>query len=158
MSEWGRPKDKITALLSRVSPPPYTSVHLSIGYADAGLDRSIPLFDRWRLVTTAVRLALLERKGRDASVDELRILRDAGVCQEIEKVAGMEVCGANRNELRRNLITLVLSVNEGRIPVTEGLVETLSQAVILVMASFMDQKAYSLLEKYLEETLGKFVS
>ena len=142
------PKEKLTQLLTRVSPPPYTSVHLAIGYADSGLDRSIPLFDRWRLVSTAVRLATLDREYEDVQAREQ--LEKVGLCRDLEKVSGRDVCGNSNDELAEGLIDLVQQVNDGRIPITEELIETLSQTVIVLMARLMDQHA-KILEKQLEQ-------
>jgi hypothetical protein len=143
------PKEKLTQLLTRVSPPPYTSIHLAIGYADSGLDRSIPLFDRWRLVSTAVRLAVIDREYSDT--EAVKQLEKVGLCRELEKVSGGDVCGDKTSELAEGLVGLVQQVNDGRIPVTEELIETLSQTVIILMARLMDQHA-KILEKLLEQT------
>jgi hypothetical protein len=142
------PKEKLTQLLTRVSPPPYTSIHLAIGYADSGLDRSIPLFDRWRLVSTAVRLATLDREFSDTEAREQ--LGKVGLCRDLEKISGRDVCGNDNDELADGLIELVQQVNDGRIPVTEELIETLSQTVIVLMARLMDQHV-KILEKQLEQ-------
>jgi hypothetical protein len=47
---------RIDRYIARVTPPPLTSIAVAIDYANIALDPSVSLYERYNVVSTAVRL------------------------------------------------------------------------------------------------------
>jgi hypothetical protein len=137
----GRAESLIAARLFKASPPPLTSVAVAVDLAGAGLDRSIPLLDRFLLVATAVRLASVvdvERLGAKLRVGvDGRRLEETGLCELIRSYLERDPCADRRNPLR-SLAEIVTEADRGEIPATEELVATIAEAVIVMLAPFLD--------------------
>ena len=133
------PKSRVGRVLSRLTAPPLASVVLALDYAGSVFDRSIPLLDRWNLVSTAVRLlASISADNTLLDVDRRleEKLRNSGLCERFEKDLGLRVCTGD--PLGR-MVELVNAVEDGSVPVTDRLVENLAQAVTVILAPALDR-------------------
>jgi hypothetical protein len=121
--------------LARATPPPLTGIAVAIDYANIGLDPDISLYERFNAVSTAVRLlATIKTEQFIGSVAKL--LEDSGLC-EMFKELNVDVCAKGRGggdtAVVKRLVDLVNACERGDIPITEELVLTLAQAVIVVL-------------------------
>jgi len=139
------PRSRISRSLARALPPPLSSLTLALDLATSTFDRSIPLLDRWNLVSTAVRVAarvastpLLPLQVKDALRASPRELEPTGICERFKKDFTYDVCG---DGFVRGLVKLVDAVEDGEVPVTDRLVEDVAQAVIVFLAPVLDVAA-----------------
>ena len=136
----GRVESLTAARLARASPPPLTSVAVAVDLAGAGLDRSIPLLDRFHLVATAVRLAVKIDVARLGAGVDGRRLEDTGLCELFRSYLERDPCADRRNPLR-SLAEIVTEADRGEIPVTEELVAVTAQTVIVLLTPLLDEMA-----------------
>ena len=142
MNHYPDPKQRASRYIAMVMPPPTNSLDLAIEYATAALDRSIPLLSRWIMLCTAIRITgeLLREDGEVRSREEnLRILEAAGLCWIIKEVLGVDVCSDHGGPVS-GLVNLANSVERGRIPITDRLVELLAQSVLVLLAPLLDRR------------------
>jgi len=128
-------RPKVVKYLARVTPPPLTGIAVAVDYANIGLDPDVSLYERFNAVSTAVRLlAAIRREQFLGSVATL--LEDSGLCDRFKEL-GVEVCSKGRRSgdeaVVKRLIELVNACERGDAPITEELVLTLAQAVIVVL-------------------------
>ena len=133
---------RVTRYLVRVSPPPFTSIAIAVDYANMALDPDISLYERYCAVSTAIRLlATIRRELFVSSIGVL--LRDSGLCEKLRDVVGLNICDSEEAEggrriigdeaVIRKLVKIVNACERGDIPVTEELILTLAQAVIVTL-------------------------
>ena len=132
-------KPRITRYLARVSPPPLTSLAIAVDYANIALDPDVSLYERFIAVSTAVRLMSTIRMEQSL-ISPRTLLEESGLCTRLREVSERDVCSGRRAgdiEMIRNLVEVVNACERGEIPVTEDLVLTLAQAVIVVLVPKM---------------------
>jgi hypothetical protein len=127
-------KPRITRYLARVSPPPLTSLAIAVDYANIALDPDVSLYERFTAVSTAVRLACTIPGWQSLSSPRM-LLEESGLCDRLREVSEREVCSSRRGDIEvlRNLVEVVNACERGEIPVTDDLVLTLAQAVIVML-------------------------
>ena len=126
--------------LFKASPPPLTSIAVTVDLADAGLDRSLPLLDRFNLVATAVRLAtniteipIRFRKLASTSLCDLyKIHLDTDICSQPNPVEQLD--------------EIVGKLDKGEIPITEEIITLIAQTIIITVTPLLDETAKKMRE------------
>jgi hypothetical protein len=139
-------KPRITRYLARVSPPPLTSLAIAVDYANIALDPDVSLYERFIAVSTAVRLMSTIRMEQSFTSPRT-LLEESGLCTRLREVSERDVCSSSSRragdiEVFRNLVEVVDACERGEIPVTEDLVLTLAQTVIVVLVPKMKTTLY----------------
>lgn len=127
---------RIGRYIARVTPPPLTSIAVAIDYANIALDPSVSLYERYNVVSTAVRL--LASLGIEPFLNMVgELLEASGLCERFRDI-GVNVCRGKGGEARdkeivENLVKVLDMCERGEIPVTEELVLALAQVVIVTL-------------------------
>jgi hypothetical protein len=136
-------RPRITRYLARVSPPPLSNLAIAVDYANIALDPDVSLYERFIAVSTAVRLLCTIRGGGQLLSSMVTLLEESGLCERLREVTERDVCSSDKaDEVLRNLVKVVNACERGEIPVTDDLVLTLAQTVIVILVPQMRVTLY----------------
>ncbi len=128
----------IGSRLYKATPPPFTSIAVTVDLAGAGLDRSLPLLDRFNLVATAVRLTVNVDTSITGIPGSFKNLDRARLCELYKIHLDEDICTSNTNILQ-NLVVVVEKLDKGDIPITEELVTLIAQTIIVIVTPLLEE-------------------
>jgi hypothetical protein len=112
--------------IQRILLPPLSPAMLAVNFAVMSLDRSAPLLDRYYFASTAVRLAIAY-----TTAINIPAVKRSGLCERLAEVFGDETICEN---LPDKVIRIVNELERGLKPISEEVVLTLAQLVVVAVA------------------------
>jgi hypothetical protein len=123
----------ISRYLPRAAPPPLSGFAIAVDYANIALDPDVSLYERFCAVSTAVRLVSALSVELQVAQSPLALLERSGLCARLHELSNVEVCSGSRRNVFEGLVEIVNKCERGELVVTEDLVLSLAQSVIVLV-------------------------